>query len=60
MAVTAGREADGDSAAVDLPYIDHRHSLRTAATITAAFGAAHAVLSLLSFLLLSDVPLVSG
>jgi hypothetical protein len=38
MAVTAKSEADGDSAAGDLPYIDHRHSLRTGATITAAFG----------------------
>jgi hypothetical protein len=33
-----------------------RRSLRTAATITAAVGAAHALLFLLSFWLLSDVP----
>jgi hypothetical protein len=56
MAVTAKSEADGDSAAGDLPYIDHRHSLRTGATITAAFGRDQAVQFLLSFLLLSDVP----
>ena len=37
--MTAKSEADGDSAAVDQPDIDHRDSLRTAATITAAaFG----------------------
>ena len=56
--MTVKSEADGDSAAVDIPDIDHRHSLRTAATITAAtFGhETNAVQSLLSFQLLSDVP----
>ena len=52
--MTAGSEADRDSATADLPDIDPRHSLRTAATITAAFAPPRRADPLIVLLLSDD------